>query len=683
MDISQENMNMSFASSQNSNAYPVHPQSLQHGYFNYDRQRREGAERRQVRIRNPHYMTPGASGTPINYGHHHYSTNNPYSQASAQVSSVGSVNQSSFSATPRRGPWRYMEVNDQWIPENDLLQNTSNVYPSNTPSEHMLSDEFEGFEEDLVAEQERRNLERMQQHDRQNIGYIPARCIGRREINHPPQTSSYGHTPTALQCIRKSTIDVQQHQLVPQQMLHSCPSPRISDAINRSPKKQVRSSNVGRYGLDSISPSTHSSHYSNRNTSAIQGLCEGVETINTSTENTEDSFTNEQISRNATNNFSPSSKKDFSMLQHIQSKSSIKNKFSSLTQSPRAESNIHDQILRNNEETVDCCSELLSICPQSPLRNSTPFLHRPRTLFQTTHPERTSRKVLANKISPVSKPNEEDPVVYRSCETRHVVSTSPKLNKSSPLIKSSVEMKAKGQNTRQVSTTNKNPITDRRTMETGVEPVSSDDQLGLTKSKPHSYKRSQKPSIQKELASLLSSNSFHGYIDEHYLNKERKLRSVTCKSKSVFNNDVTPKKGKCAKSILLRDRTHSNKDRGKLIEISADPVHLQDDNCTTRYLKKVESTVHKPTTDGVFKIPLPPRTRSKANISKEKDQLQELIQDLDDVSSDDITLTNERTAFYLKNWVPKLKGKKLLVEGDLLDFGYVLNYFKRDHPPYK
>jgi hypothetical protein len=237
-----------------------------------------------------------------------------------------------------------MEVNDQWIPENDLLQNTSNVYPSNTPSEDMLSDEFDGFGGDLVAEQERRNLERMQQHERHNIGYMPSRCIARREINHPPQTSSYSHPTTALQCIRESTIVGQQHQLVPQQMLHACPSPRISNAINRSPKRPVHSFNVGRYGFGSTSPSTHSSHYPNRNSSAVQGMCEGAETVNTSTENIEDSFTNEQISRNATNNFSSSSKKDFSMLQHIQSKSPIKKKFSNLPHSPRGESIIHDQI---------------------------------------------------------------------------------------------------------------------------------------------------------------------------------------------------------------------------------------------------------------------------------------------------------------------------------------------------
>ena len=202
MDISQENMDMSFASSQNSTAYPLHPQSFQHGYFNYERQHPEGAQRRQVRIRNPHYITPGASHTPISYAHHHHSASHPYSQA---ITQVGGANQPSFSATPRRGPWRYMEVNDQWIPENDILQNTSNVYPSNTPSEDMLSDEFEGFEGDLVAEQERRDVERMQQQERHNIGYIPSRCIGRREINHPQHASSYSHTQTGLQCIRKST----------------------------------------------------------------------------------------------------------------------------------------------------------------------------------------------------------------------------------------------------------------------------------------------------------------------------------------------------------------------------------------------------------------------------------------------------------------------------------------------
>ena len=72
-------------------------------------------------------------------------------------------------------------------------------------------------------------------------------------------------------------------------------------------------------------------------------------------------------------------------------------------------------------------------------------------------------------------------------------------------------------------------------------------------------------------------------------------------------------------------------------------------------------------------MPLPPSARSKANISKMKDHLrQNKMQVLDDRSSSNCTTPDKENELYLKNWVPKLKGKKLLVEGDLLDFGYEL-----------
>ena len=74
--------------------------------------------------------------------------------------------------------------------------------------------------------------------------------------------------------------------------------------------------------------------------------------------------------------------------------------------------------------------------------------------------------------------------------------------------------------------------------------------------------------------------------------------------------------------------------------------------------------------DTIFKVPLPPRTRAKINKEGSEENINEektintLIKE-----SKSQEVAELQSELYLKNWTPKLKGKKLLLEGDLLDFG--------------
>ena len=62
MNMSQEIMNMSFASSQNSHVYGLH-QNIQREYHNISPDRKHVLinNKRHVRIRNPRYVTPGVA----------------------------------------------------------------------------------------------------------------------------------------------------------------------------------------------------------------------------------------------------------------------------------------------------------------------------------------------------------------------------------------------------------------------------------------------------------------------------------------------------------------------------------------------------------------------------------------------------------------------------------------------
>ena len=116
MDVSPEDMDMSIASSHNDiHMHPAQYSSRRRQLANFGTQYCEPNDKRLVRIRNPQYITPHTSRRQVNHVHQ-FDENYEYHVATSPSLRFNTGNQSSVSATPRRGPWRYMEVNNQWNP---------------------------------------------------------------------------------------------------------------------------------------------------------------------------------------------------------------------------------------------------------------------------------------------------------------------------------------------------------------------------------------------------------------------------------------------------------------------------------------------------------------------------------------------------------------------------------------
>ena len=128
--------------------HPAQYPSRRRQFANLDRQYCEQNDRRLVRIRNPQYITPHTSRRQVNHVHQ-LDENYEYHVATSPSLRFKTGNQSSVSATPRRGPWRYMEVNNQWNPPDSHPHLNDNSFSSYIPSQDTLRDEFDGREFDM------------------------------------------------------------------------------------------------------------------------------------------------------------------------------------------------------------------------------------------------------------------------------------------------------------------------------------------------------------------------------------------------------------------------------------------------------------------------------------------------------------------------------------------------------
>ena len=149
--------------------------------------------------------------------------------------------------------------------------------------------------------------------------------------------------------------------------------------------------------------------------------------------------------------------------------------------------------------------------------------------------------------------------------------------------------------------------------------------------------------------------------------KEKKGKSASFISTKDISNDSTITKGNNSCLLQINDERQHNKPTKISSKMQAKTRRKEDQNNSIINSRESPKNDRQ---DAVFKVPLPPRTRAKTN----KDENGEKFYEDKTIhaatkASEGHEITDHGSELYLKNWTPKLKGKKLLLEGDLLDFG--------------
>ena len=729
MDMPQENMDISLASSRHTNTGSVHQQNIRKGYLDYPPQRRVGDRRRHVKIRNPRCITPGAPRNPVSYAHHHYTGNNQYQPSVQQRPIIENVNQEA-SATPRRGPWRYMEV--VGFPHNIPSQNNHNIFHANTTSEDTLSDEFEESEVDMGVTTGRSNVVRLQQQEGQCDPFIPHRYINAGDMKRFPTTSSpYHQTKTAITGFTKNARDVHHQPIATRQIL---PPSSHNRSVNRnfSPTRpMIRSSpNSGADVFTNISSTRHPRNYL-QSTLINDPRRISAESLEPSSILDEDSDsqrkTNQQIHRYSSNNFALSPSKAFSKAQRVQSNSPTRKLVANVHHSPRIESmRKPKEVIADYNDGVANILEGNSVSPwtpTSPRRNSTPFLNRPRTLFQDGHAIAGTLDIPANEFSPgpMQAKTQKTKMSLGSSRQSSQVSAAVESNMQMPLLKSPhralYEIHDLGTNKAPLysnsdiednlgSTDNANldTLTNKNTRNDAIEDTQIISQKSYHEERPPEIEIEQEPpstkfsstvtkysivkgskstGAQREIASLLASNSFYGILNNQELcsrgehNTRQGKRCASLRSTdNISNASIIDGSDKSPLHPLknIRQKITRNK---KYLDTSSEMSETENEKCENVPRKEQQRADkhHSTMSNAVFKVPLPPTTLAKTKTNREK------VDSFNNTNSDKCSSTadpkgegatlKQTDELYLKNWTPKLKGKKLLIEGDLLDFGYV------------
>ena len=657
--MSQQDMDMSVASSNNSiHVYPTHYPSTEQQYVNLNGQYHGENNRRLVRIRNPQYETPNASMGVYNYVHP-YNDHNEYHVASSPSLRVKSGHQSSISATPRRGPWRYMEVNNQYIPPNSHPQISNNAFSSYVPSQDTLSDEFD--EEELDPEVSRRQtIEESIPNETEIQGYMPRRFTRTEEIDYDPLSSPPSHVYNIDSYGRYSPKKFSHKHTNPNHNIPSCSSPRTPVHARISPRQyHVRSTHAERRLPQMSSPSYHARDCTNPQLITQKTKRPNANSSKFSRDPVYPKVTNENIRKRVISDFSPTHGKykwqDKPISSGAPFEKHLPNSTSVVLLEPMLQNHeiTHNDISSNRHERLGIDEDF----DTSPRRNSTPFLHRPRTLFHDKFSKTNHIDIHSDNcnLSPSQANSKAQNELENSCQ-----STQPCIKETSNRVSNRYQSKNKSKSyTKRICKTQKATV-QKNSDEENSESQHTNCDHGQ-KVQAQLKETTKSPKIQKELASLLSSNSFHGILNE---NQNRERRPIRLKAQANKTNQ-----GQLSNSVVKPHCTSvASKHVKNITNESVDAFGSKDSNVETRAINRTDTSLSTTDDGGVFKLPLPPckqlqkpKIPPKNNSCKDAKRL--------GVSIENSKMSLHDNDLFLKNWTPKLKGKKLLFEGDLLTFG--------------
>ena len=664
MSMSQEIMNMSFASSQNSHVYGLH-QNIQREYHNIspDRKHLLINNKRHVRIRNPRYVTPGVA-RPHKSPVRHHNRNLLHMPTTLLEPMDCNASPSAFSATPRRGPWRYMEVNDQWVTPNGIDPNN---LLENQNTEDILSDEFDdcGLEID-------RDVNRVCHNTLRNTYQSPHNSNEGLRLRKYNKTSSPYSLSSSSKCFPKRQSQFSQKQMDTHQVLRSPSASNHKSRILCSPK------NIDIYSSDDIieeldrSPKTRYSPQrvafnrdSNRENACLQKSViadielgtKGMKLYKCEPRKQTASPNTFFVSPTKTSSTSPS-KRQFRTLEFP-----LKGKSSSLNHS-----------LMGVEDARNT--------PSSPFRNSTPVHHRPRALFQGENSDKNLPEMSVHGITPVTKLSRtkkplslsyQDPPVhpYRTKSRERTLMSVGRIDDAleyhTPRNEVAHICETDKERPNHTNSSINHPSFQNQN---SSQPDGHDDSVLSIQNKISAKRKPTGPKISKELALLIASNDYYGICTEKEIfNKENepmKTRRLRLESPQQQSNDTSSyTKGLKATEYLSNESINSTSTKKFALS-----------QCKTTQYNKNEhlnllscSNIVDISNDNAFKMPLPPKSRKIRNtvFNKENKFSQKDKEDLygQAVEAYDKNISDNELS--LKNWTPKLKGKKLLIEGDLID----------------
>ena len=667
MNISQEPMDISQDLDQ-PDEFPRHQQNIRtaNGYYDYTPERRMDVNRRRhVKIRNPHYITPGP---PISrpYAHHHYPPGNHYGP-SPQGLAMEHTGQD-ISATPRRGPWRYLPV----LPRNPTVSN-HNIVPPPETSEDTLSDEFEESEVDMGKSSNYRQP-------------MPTFINRPRDVVQQPNTNQLA-VP---------------HYLSPRKAINQSPSRMIiqsPNALNKSfvQDRSPRGPSSRQYSQNQMR--TPDSSF--RRTQNIQPTdCNALEDEYYRTASNDD-----HTDRNSPADFSSISLNVHS--KHVKSKSprepaSMRNspRFKQISKQtshpPKASpSRIQEHIDADNWLSTS----VTPFTPTSIRRNSTPFLNRPKATNLDGKTIVRALQTPANELSPVmNQPNSPKQVNDASPESEAcdmpiaqaksilMTTSSGKYFGINQAKKPPRERKRdsgeeetdtisdyhSAENLQRIVPLNSTTVSEQRTNQDSYH-IQRPPEADSAKSGVSAVSL-KKPRRYNELEALKNSNSFFGtFLDESQsfsidgtTRHTRRSDSVASTSSNVF---IDSDGGHKARGRYIKNMRKSSDTSLK----NTSDNKGERDNGVSMNSKKIPSTKRSMQPDAnIFKVPVAPVVVRKANTkSKGSAALQPHSTTSSPITVKG-TLSEEQlneAYLYIKNWTPRIKGKKLLFEGDLLDFG--------------
>ena len=695
MDVS-EDMDISLSQSGRSNISTAQQNENRPGYLDYSPQNRNYDRRRNVKIRNPHYSTPGVPRNHESFAHHHYTGNNMHQPSMHLEPRVGNENTPPISATPLRGPWRYMEVN---FPQNNPIQNIYNSIPEYT-SEDTLSDEFDESDVDIRTPA-RSNIRRLQQGQR---GPLPTQSYNNAEDRETTNPSSlYQRSTAAAPYYRYSPRNLPQAIITRQILTPSC-SPKRSPNVISPPRPIIRSPlNLGISAFNKVSPQKGAQYLDNSLIhSAPRNAVFTIEPPNTDEGENNPRNTAEQNIGNTIKDFPSSPSRVLSNSRVTQPYSPRQILLATVHQSPRSESGpMNESAIEEYNYRVLNNLENANVSPRtSPRRNSTPFLHRARTLFQKKNIINDALEIPENNYSPIpiqkyaTKPKQVFQSSSKSTQQSITVKESnshirlpnspsktahgkedPRKNITSQHLSQDIEDNGETSDNINLIVSTKNTCHENIDIPfVTKEPNSAHLKKGPFESAAYPTSHANFPSTSKkkiipdknkkrEINLLLESNSFYGIsTEETYWNENKPMTRTKTRAAS--------RKNICNGNIV------DGRDNYLKLNASGNMMERDEQICANAFSRKKQNTpdiLENNTPDTVFKVPFPPTVLKKA---ERKEAGMHSNKEIDKLPSapalDQEGSTNGLTEkLYLKNWTPKLKGRKVLIEGDLLNFGYV------------
>ena len=644
--------------------HPAEYPSRRRQYANMERQYLDRGDKRLVRIRNPEYVTPSApSMRVINYAHQ-YNDNSEYHEAtSSSFRPPQSDNQSSISATPRRGPWRYMEVNNQWPQPDSHPQPSNSGFSSYVPSQDTLMDEFDGrdFELEVVR---RQNHEEEVQNEREIENYVARRYLRQEERNYEvfPSPDSYAYTSNSHETYSpRSRFPRESNQ---NHRLPTGSSPRTPEFAHVSPTKHYARSPQGMRHINNVyTPSFQGRHLSSPRVTSQTAIAGNPDSLQFAHNILHQKANIERERKRVTRGVSINDGRHVLQENNISTASSSRINPLNSTPSLMPEPMIQDDNERQNKESFSRYDPLESIdaTNASPRRNSTPFLHRPRVLFQEKCSQTKNTAISSDIRSP-----DIDQMNDRMSDAME--KGSPSRQHKQSVTEDDIGLESKGSNHRTKNTKNRQNSDLQQKIKTPINSAatSSESELEAPKRPKISDKKlretNKRPKIQKELASLYSSNSFHGFLSDDDTNGKRNSRSKRqiqeCSdTKSLKPSSKTTYPSKTSEQF----KTVKN---NRNVSISDEEANAT----KTSSIKEKDMSVNTTVDDSVFKLPLPPSVRPKTrNSNKSNTNISKNISSKKTSLNTHNETSEGNDERYLKNWTPKLKGKKLLFEGEVLN----------------